>query len=265
MDLTACRQGIDSEETRIRLLNLKQLTMGRQRDSKLVGTVGNLIFYSHRGDYRMRTKPVSVKRSKASVKSGLNFGKASRIGKQIRQAITSIIPSKSGSYTMFRFTGALNKMISWKEKQDPASPFLKYGLPFISEFQFNEQADMPFAIRPAVTFPESGLMEIRFAPFIPGQTLHAPLNTEHILFKMIVTSTSLTDQKTKKTSITEIKIPCNHALFQPPDKTTSITTKPNSLILTILAVEYYVHQKDGLEMLTDLKKMPCGVVWSGWL
>ena len=30
--------------------------MARQRDSKLVGTIGNLIFYNHRGDYRMRTE-----------------------------------------------------------------------------------------------------------------------------------------------------------------------------------------------------------------
>lgn len=239
--------------------------MTRQRDSKLVGTVGNLIFYNHRGDYRIRMKPVSVKRSKASVKSGLNFGKASRMGKQIRQAIMSIIPSKSGSRTMFRFTGALNKMISWKEKQDPASPFLKKALPFINEFQFNEQADLPFAIKPTVIFPDSGLMEIRFVPFIPGEALQSPLNTDYILFKIIITSTSLIELKTEKSSITEVKIPCNHAIFQPPVITTSIATKPNSLILIILAIGYFMYKKDGLEMLSDLKKMPCSVVWSGWL
>ena len=239
--------------------------MGRQRDSKLVGTVGNLIFYNHRGDYRIRTKPVSVQRSKASVKSGLNFGRASRIGKQIRQAITSIIPSKAGSGTMFRFTGALNKLISWKEKQDPDSPFLKKGLPFVSEFQFNDQADVPFAIKPAVVFPESGLIEIHLAPFVPGETLQAPLNTDHILFKMIITSTSLTELKTEKTSMSEIKIPCRHELFQPPVITTTIATKPNSLILAILTVRYFANKKDGLELLNDIRKMPCGVIWSGWL
>ncbi len=59
--------------------------MARQRDSKLVGTIGNLIFYNHRGDYRMRTKPDSVKRTAATVHSGLNFGKASKISLQIRK------------------------------------------------------------------------------------------------------------------------------------------------------------------------------------
>jgi hypothetical protein len=55
--------------------------MAKQRDSKLVGTIGNLIFYNHLGDYRMRTKPDSVRRSSASVNSGLNFGKASKISR----------------------------------------------------------------------------------------------------------------------------------------------------------------------------------------
>ena len=166
---------------------------------------------------------------------------------------------------IYRFTGALNKMISWKEKQDPDSPFLKKGLPFVSEFQFNDQADVPFAIKPAVIFPESGLIEIHLAPFVPGETLQAPLNTDHILFKLIITSTSLIELKTEKTVVSEIKIPCNYDLFQPPVITTTIAAKPNSLILAILNVGYFVNKKDGLELLTDLKKMPCGIVWSEWL
>ncbi len=37
--------------------------MARQRDSKLVGTVANLIFYNRLGEYCMRTKPVDVRRT----------------------------------------------------------------------------------------------------------------------------------------------------------------------------------------------------------
>ncbi len=132
--------------------------MARQRDSKLVGTIGNLIFYNHLGDYRMRTKPVSVKRSRASVHSGLNFGKASKICRQIRNQIVTINPSKSGSRTMYRFTGALNKYIGWQEKQDPASPVRRNGLPFIQGFQFNEQSDLSsiMAIRVSITVRNPG-------------------------------------------------------------------------------------------------------------
>src|ERR1700682_5310333 len=102
---------------RIRL-HLKVFKMARQRDSKLVGTIGNLIFYNYHGDYRMRTKPVSVRRTKASVKSGFNFSKASKMSRQIRELITSINPCKSDNRVMYRLTGALNKLINWKDKQD---------------------------------------------------------------------------------------------------------------------------------------------------
>jgi hypothetical protein len=69
--------------------------MARQRDAKLIGTVGNVIFYNHMGEYCMRAKPVSVRRTEASVNSGLNFGRASKISKQIRIIIDQINPSKS--------------------------------------------------------------------------------------------------------------------------------------------------------------------------
>jgi hypothetical protein len=69
--------------------------MARQRNAKLIGTVGNVIFYTHMGEYCMRAKPVSVRRTEASVNSGLNFGRASKISKQIRIIIDQINPSKS--------------------------------------------------------------------------------------------------------------------------------------------------------------------------
>jgi hypothetical protein len=40
--------------------------MAIQMDPQVVGTFGNLIFYHHRGKYRMRLKPVTVERSEAS-------------------------------------------------------------------------------------------------------------------------------------------------------------------------------------------------------
>jgi hypothetical protein len=239
--------------------------MARQRDSKLVGTVGNLIFYNHLGDYRMRTKPVSVKRSRASVHSGLNFGKASKICRQIRNQIVTINPSKSGSRAMCRFTGALNKYIGWQEKQDPAFPVRQNGLPFIQGFQFNEQADLSsiMAIRVSITSSESGLMEIRFAPFVPGEALQAPYNTDHISLKWVITSTNFATVETGKPAMGEMRIPYVHDLFQPPVISIPALTKPDNMMLMVLAVQYMVNKKDGIQLLGDVKKLPCGVIWAG--
>ena len=233
----------------------------------MVGTVGNLIFYNHRGDYCMRMKPVSVKRSGASVNSGLNFGRASKLGRQIRGLIASINPTKSGSHTMYRFTGALNKFISWKEKQDPASAIRKTGLPFLNGFQFNDQADLGSitAIRVSVNSTEPGSIEIRFAPFVPTEALHAPFNTDQILFKMILTAANLDDVETEKLGACELIIPYSNEIYQPPVISIPAIAKPDRLMLAIMAIQYMVNKKDGVEMLTDLKKLPCGVVWAGLL
>jgi hypothetical protein len=239
--------------------------MARQRDSKLVGTIGNLIFYNHLGDYRMRTKPVSVKRTTASVNSGLNFGKASKMSRQIRNLIAPVNPSKSDGHASYRFTGALNKFISWKEKQFPASPIPKNGLPFIQGFQFNDQADLTSitAIQVSVKPVDSGMLKINLAYFIPSQSLHAPSNTNSILFKMVFTGTSLTDVETKMLGTTEIEIPYNCEIFQPPVLLMPGATNSDDLLIMVMAVQYMVNKIDGVDMLTVLKKMPCGVVWEG--
>src|SRR5450631_3330817 len=106
--------------------------MGRQRDSKLVGTVQNIIFYNLRGEYYMRSKPTVVKQTKSSVHSSLNFGKASKICKQIRNLIAPINTVQSDLGLMFRLTGALNKFIAWKEKMNEESHTMPIKLPYIN-------------------------------------------------------------------------------------------------------------------------------------
>ncbi len=241
--------------------------MARQRDSKLVGTIRNLILYNHLGDYRMRLKPESVRRTPASIQSGLNFGKASKLSRQIRTLIAPINPVNTDTHSTNLFTGALNKFINWNEKQDTGSPVLQKELPFITGSQFNGQAKLTSisAIRVSANTSESGLPEFRFAPFIPSESLHASFYTDHILFKIIFISVNFTDMTTEKIGMTEIKIPYNTELFQPPVIPMAPTVIPGKLIMMVLAVQYMVNRKNVVEMQTDLKKLPCGVVWAGWV
>ena len=147
--------------------------MGRQRNSKLEGTFGNVIFYNFRGEYCMRTKPVSVRRTEASVNSGLNFGKASKISAQIRKAVAPINPANSDMRVLYRLTAAVNKFIAWKEKKDAASIKMPEKLPFISGFQFNDQSDLSSitAIRPLVKSTDPDVIEISLPPLIPSPIL----------------------------------------------------------------------------------------------
>jgi hypothetical protein len=238
--------------------------MAKQRDSKLVGTVGNLIFYNRLGAYCMRAKPDSVNRTKSTIHSGLNFGKASKMGRQIRSLVAPINPCKSDNRVMYRLTGALNKFINWKEKKDLAFATMPDKLPFIYGFQFNEQADLTVitAIQVSVKSMASGLTEVSLAPFIPSLSLHAPANTTQILFKMILMGTNLGDAETELLGTREIEIAYSSDIFQPPLISIPSAAKPGDLAIMVMAVQYMVNRNGSVEMLNDKKKLACGVVWA---
>ena len=241
--------------------------MGRQIDSKLVGTIRNLIFYNHQGNYRMRLKPESVRRSPASVRSGLNFGKASKLSRSVRSLIAPINPSSNDSHSANLFTGALSKFINWQEKQLPLASGLQKDLPFISGFQFNGHANLSsiHAIRVSVNTIESGLVEFRFAAFVPSEALHASIYTDHILFKVMLITVNFTDLTCEKISMTEIDIPHIGGTIQPPFISLPATKVSGKLTLMVMTVQYIVNRKNAGQMISDLKKQPCGVVWAGWL
>jgi hypothetical protein len=241
--------------------------MARQRDSKLVGTIGNLIFYNRLGEYCMRTKPVDVKRTTASVHSGLNFGKASKTGKQIRNLAGLIYSSKSDSLLINRLNGALNKFISWKEKMDAASRTMPKKLPFINGFQFNDQADLTsiFAIQPLLQLKEPELIEISMPPFIPSQSLGAPVKTIRIIFKMIVMGINLNKAETAIIGNSEIEIPYSGETFFPQNILVPGSVKPGNLTILVLAVHYMVNKNDEIVILNDKKKLPCGIVWANYM
>jgi hypothetical protein len=241
--------------------------MARQRDSKLVGTVSNLIFYNFRGEYCIRTKPVSVKRNESSVHSGLNFGKASKICRQIRNLVAPINPARSDNRVMYRLTGALNRFISWKEKKDAASVKMPEKLPYIYGFQFNDQADLTsiHSIKASVKLTEQGMTEISLAHFISGKSLHAPANTNQIIFKMMLLGIHLQDAKAQLLGKSEIEIPCSDETFQPPVISMPSSAKPGDLAILVMEVVYMVYNNGDVELLSDKRKMPCGVVWTGFI
>ncbi len=240
--------------------------MARQRDSKLVGTVANLIFYNRLGEYCMRTKPVDVRRTYASIHSGFNFGKASRTGKQIRNLVGLIYPYKSDSLLINRLNGAINKFISWKEKMDAASRTMPKKLPYIYGFQFNSKADLAIfsAIQPSLKLKEPELVEISLTPLIPSQSLRAPVNTSRIIFKIELIGMNLNKAETELMGKSEIEIPYSGETFYPQDILIPASEKPGNLIIMVIAVQYMVNKNGDIEMLNDKKKLPCGIVWAGY-
>jgi hypothetical protein len=239
--------------------------MAKQREAKLVGTIGNVIFYNWEGEYCMRVKPGNVRRTEASVSSGLNFGKASRISRQIRTLIDEINPSKS-NIQAYRFNGAINKFISWKEKKDAAFIAMPEKLPFIYGFQFNEQADLTSitAIQTSIKSTDPGFTEINLLPIFPSRSLQAPANTNSIFLKMMLIGINLEKAETELLGKAVLEIPYSNETFQPPVISIPASPNPGDLLIMVMAVQYMVSKNGEVELLNDKKKLPCGVVWTGY-
>ncbi len=239
--------------------------MAKQRDSKLIGTFGNVIFYSRLGEYCMRTKPTDVERAISSVHSGLNFGKASRICRQVRMLVTQINPVKSDQHLMYRLTGALNKFIAWKEKMGRMSHTMPKKLPFIYGFQFNTETDLSSisAIQPIVKSSDPGVIGINFTPFVPNQTLRISSETKNILFKIILVKANLEKAETALLGKSELEIPNTSGLFQPPVINITGEINTGDLVMLIMSVQYMVNRNGDLVTLSDRKKLPCGITWAG--
>jgi hypothetical protein len=167
---------------------------------------------------------------------------------------------------MYRLTGVLNKFISWKEKKDQAYATMPDKLPFIYGFQFNDQANLTDITAIQVSAKSTGpvLTELSLAPFIPSQSLHAPANTNLILFKMILIGTNLSDAETEPLGKGEIEIPYGCDIFHPPVISIPSAVIPGDLAIMVMAVQYMVIGNGNVELLNDKKKLPCGVVWAGF-
>jgi hypothetical protein len=248
-----------------KLFNQNYENMGRQRGVKMVGTIGNVIFYNYLGEYCMRTKPASVKRTESSIHAGLNFGKACRIAKQVRSQLATINPSKSDIRMIYRFNGVLNKFITWKEKIDKADLKVPRVLPYIQDFQFNEEGDLSSmrSIKAIMNPAGSDERALEFAPFTPDRDLFAPGQTDHIFFKSKLIRINLADTETNLLAESETEIHYSDTIFQPAAIRIPDSLKPGDLVILILAIQYMVNRKGEIELLEDKKKMPCGILWAG--
>jgi hypothetical protein len=140
-------------------------------------------------------------------------------------------------------------------------------LPFVHGFQFNEQADLTsiIAIRVSVKLKEPGLTEISLANFLPDRSLHAPANAKSILLKMIMIRVNLSNSGTGLLGQAEIEIPYGSDPFQPPVISLPVTINSGNLVIIVMAVQYLVNKNGVVEMLTDRKKLPCGIVWAKYI
>ncbi len=239
--------------------------MAKNKNNAVQGALGKVIHYEWKGKQCMRSMPRKFKQTEASVKSGLSFGKASMLSRGIREEIAFVNPCKKDITVMFRLTGALNKFISWKAKNASTVNGILTNLPFISDFQFNTQCDLSNipALKVSAEINEPGLLSVTQPPFDPRQTLGAHLFSSQVTLKLILIVGNLETGKAEITDTATFSFPPDK-IFQPPALSMQTSKSMNELVMLVRAIQYSRGDVDlgRTEMITDLTKLSCAIVWA---
>jgi hypothetical protein len=246
-------------------VNHKERLMAKKNNNVVQGTLGEVIHYEWKGKQCMRSMPRKFKQTDASVKSGLSFGKASALSREIREDIAYVNPCKKDITVMFRLTGALNKFLSWKSKNAPVVNGILTGLPFISDFQFNTQCDLSNvpALKISAAINEPGILNVTQPAVDPQQTLGAHRFSNQVIWKLILIVGNLDTGKTEISDTATFNFPPNK-IFEPPVLSMQTSKGANELVILIRAIQYSKGAVDlgRTEMITDLTKLPCAIVWA---
>jgi len=240
--------------------------MAKKNNNIVQGTIGTVIHYEWKGKQCMRSMPRKFKRTEASVKSGLNFGKASALSREIRTLIAYANPCKNDITVMFRLTGMLNQFINWKVKNAPVVNGILTDLPYISDFQFNTQCDLSNipALKVSAAINEPGLLNVALPSFNPRQILGLHFFANRAICNMILIASNLDTCISEISDAATFDIPTEDEIFQPPVLRMRTSTGTNELVILIMVIQYSRGDvaTGRTEMVTDLKKLPCSVVWA---
>ncbi len=153
--------------------------MARQKNIKFVGTQDNIIYYKWKEVFSMRTKPVSVKQTKATKVSASVFGTASGLGAALRKAFAPLLPNAKDKKMQLQFQTALQNFLQQNKSNNIAAETAAIQL---QGFRFNEKADAYGFLQKfvAINSIENNTIHAELKTFNPIQQLPAPKDSSSV-------------------------------------------------------------------------------------
>ncbi|HVY74412.1 MAG TPA: hypothetical protein VG890_06250 [Puia sp.] len=237
--------------------------MGSQKGVIVRATVGNVIYYALDGKGVMRSKPNRIRQTSATVKTGQEFGKASRLGKHIRSIVKPINPCRDDRKVMFRLTGTLNLLVHRRD-ENPASPEKNQSaLAYLDHFQFNK--DGAYSCLERIEM-EPKLLDnrrsgLQFSSFIPSRIFGSvPSDTTKIYLRVQVIAAEPDRCTAHLLGEADWQIPFGEEPFSPEDLDFKTSAEPGNLLLTVAAAEYERNRNGNMVIDPRLNFRPCGVI-----
>jgi len=232
--------------------------MPSQIDVQITGRIQNLIFYKRGDKYYARSVPVKVKQTKATKKRAIEFGKASRIGKCLRQQLLPVIPFPADNKMQTRLVSALFQWL--RSGYDAAQP--NNEVPFVSNFLFTEGCSIKdrWKVALQVTKPEEGLLQVTIPAFVPVKSISAPAGTVTVKCNIAATACDVANGITAGGTCTSLHFDFNEDEVPEQIISLPLPTSKGNVVVTAISLEYFFVKNGYPQKIVKKAFMPAGVV-----
>ncbi|MFC6095698.1 hypothetical protein ACFPVY_03485 [Flavobacterium qiangtangense] len=225
--------------------------MARQKGIiKLKGTIGDITFYKSKDGYIAREKggvdPSRIANDPAyqrTRENGMEFGRAGKAGKVLRNAIRTLLLNASDSRMVSRLTKAMIKVI----QADLVSIRVLRNVidgeaELLTGFEFNAGGVLSttlFAPYVANIDRVTGLVSVNFEPFVARDMINAPGGSTH--FKLRTAGTEVDfEAQTSVTQMAESDIlPLDGPITQQIVLENNVTAASTKVLFAVIGIEFY--------------------------
>jgi hypothetical protein len=209
-----------------------------------------------------RPRQVNQTLEKKTYSEAFNISK--RTGRSLWELLTPVLPDSKNKETMHTMEIALYQwMLTGPVKN--VSPV--NNVPFITNFQFNEEQSLSKAIKITATAKrnDDNTIELIMPALIPVKDILAPSKTQSVTFKIMAAAYNIADGTKAESYLAELTMPYNDTVVPTQNILLPAATEQGLLVIIAMSVEYTILKEDKLQPVTDnLHWMPTGIIWAGY-
>ena len=234
--------------------------MALQKEIFVSGKIGNVVFYKMRGKFFSRSAPEKVMQTPAMKVHANTFGRASGIGRVIRQQLLTIIPFPKDSSMQIRL---VSPILAWLKESGESASLRVQKVSQIERFQFT-LGTPDFITRwktgLEINRTENDLLEIKIPAFIPIEMVTAPNNTISVKLKIAAGAIDPDSGEPSGKGSTDLLFNYDNTPVAEQTIFLNLKMPVGSLVITGACLEYSVMEKNNPVLNTNKSFMPAAIV-----
>lgn len=192
-----------------------------------------IIVYEMYGALYMRSKPLFVKQTRATVKAARLFGKASTHAAFVLRVCKPVLPEITGRTVSCRLRTALFRWMNEVQRQKQTASGIVAELSGLS-LNSNAHAALPFKYN--VEFKGNTAVQIKIPATVPSKLLHIPRGCKSVAVNIAVVVLKPFSELHGHVSMQQLNMPLNSSRIAGQELELPVNIQAQSLCLVIITV-----------------------------